>query len=153
PAGQERDGAQQCDECNGLPHGRLLSLAQRIGTPEPDGWPPVQGVRDGATLEQSAACANRSVAIRLSIIHQSFAVPIRVPRSLRSAGRLVYPDVPRAIPQPPPSMDTPTPDQQLALYRLMVRIRRCEEALAKAHQRGLIPGACHTYVGQEAVAV
>jgi 2-oxoisovalerate dehydrogenase E1 component len=50
-------------------------------------------------------------------------------------------------------MSSPTPEQQLALYRQMVRIRRCEEALAKAHQRGLIHGACHTYVGQEAVAV
>ena len=46
----------------------------------------------------------------------------------------------------------PTPEEQLALYRQMVRIRRCEEALAKSHQRGLIHGACHTYVGQEAIA-
>src|SRR5258708_6051822 len=50
------------------------------------------------------------------------------------------------------TMPVPTAEQQLALYRQMVRIRRCEEALAKAHQRGLIHGACHTYVGQEAVA-
>src|ERR687883_2035011 len=50
-------------------------------------------------------------------------------------------------------MPPPTPDQQTAFYRQMVRIRRCEEALAKAHQRGLVHGACHTYVGQEAVAV
>jgi 2-oxoisovalerate dehydrogenase E1 component len=50
-------------------------------------------------------------------------------------------------------MHAPIPEQQLALYRQMVRIRRCEEALVKAHQRGLIHGACHTYVGQEAVAV
>src|SRR5262245_49495446 len=34
----------------------------------------------------------------------------------------------------------------------MVLIRRCEEQLARAHQRGLVHGACHTYVGQEAVA-
>jgi len=40
----------------------------------------------------------------------------------------------------------------LALYRTMQTIRRCEEHLARAHQRGLIPGACHTYVGQEAIA-
>jgi 2-oxoisovalerate dehydrogenase E1 component len=40
----------------------------------------------------------------------------------------------------------------LALYRQMLVIRRCEEQLAKAHQAGLIHGACHTYVGQEAVA-
>ncbi|HZJ15350.1 MAG TPA: dehydrogenase E1 component subunit alpha/beta [Chthoniobacteraceae bacterium] len=35
----------------------------------------------------------------------------------------------------------------------MQLIRTCEERLAKSHQRGLIHGACHTYVGQEAVAV
>jgi 2-oxoisovalerate dehydrogenase E1 component len=34
----------------------------------------------------------------------------------------------------------------------MLVIRRCEEQLAKSHQAGLIPGPCHTYVGQEAVA-
>ena len=34
----------------------------------------------------------------------------------------------------------------------MLLIRLCEERLAKSHQRGLIPGACHTYVGQEAIA-
>ena len=41
----------------------------------------------------------------------------------------------------------------LQLYRGMLLIRRCEEQLAKSHQAGLIPGPCHTYVGQEAVAV
>jgi 2-oxoisovalerate dehydrogenase E1 component len=40
----------------------------------------------------------------------------------------------------------------LALYRKMLVIRLVEERLAKSHQRGLIHGACHTYVGQEAVA-
>jgi 2-oxoisovalerate dehydrogenase E1 component len=34
----------------------------------------------------------------------------------------------------------------------MLLIRRCEEQLARAHQRGLIHGACHTYVGEEAIA-
>jgi 2-oxoisovalerate dehydrogenase E1 component len=34
----------------------------------------------------------------------------------------------------------------------MVLIRQTEEQLARAHQRGLIHGACHTYVGQEAIA-
>jgi 2-oxoisovalerate dehydrogenase E1 component len=38
-------------------------------------------------------------------------------------------------------------------YRQMLLIRLCEERLAKSHQRGLIHGACHTYIGQEAVAV
>src|SRR4051812_23297893 len=40
----------------------------------------------------------------------------------------------------------------LALYGQMLLIRRCEEQLARAYQRGLVHGACHTYVGQEAVA-
>ncbi len=40
----------------------------------------------------------------------------------------------------------------LDLYRGMLVIRRTEEQLAKSHQAGLIPGPCHTYVGQEAVA-
>src|SRR4051812_45766306 len=44
-------------------------------------------------------------------------------------------------------------EELLALYRRMVLIRRCEEQLARSHQRGLVHGACHTYVGQEAIAV
>ena len=40
----------------------------------------------------------------------------------------------------------------LSLYRTMVRIRRCEEQLARSYQAGTITGACHTYVGEEAVA-
>ncbi len=40
----------------------------------------------------------------------------------------------------------------LDVYRTMVRIRQTEEELARCHQRGLIHGACHTYVGQEAIA-
>ena len=43
-------------------------------------------------------------------------------------------------------------DQLLSLYRTMAVIRRTEEQLARAHQAGLIHGACHTYVGEEAVA-
>ncbi len=39
------------------------------------------------------------------------------------------------------------------LYRPMQVIRQTEEQLARAHQRGLVHGACHTYVGQEAIAV
>jgi len=34
----------------------------------------------------------------------------------------------------------------------MLVIRRTEEQLAKAYQAGLIHGACHTYIGEEAVA-
>jgi 2-oxoisovalerate dehydrogenase E1 component len=41
----------------------------------------------------------------------------------------------------------------LTLYRQMRAIRECEERLVRAYQRGLIPGPCHTYIGQEAVAV
>ncbi len=40
----------------------------------------------------------------------------------------------------------------LGLYRNMQTIRQSEEQLARAHQRGLIHGACHTYVGEEAIA-
>ena len=46
----------------------------------------------------------------------------------------------------------PTREQVLDLYRQMAEIRRTEEQLAKAYLSGSIPGACHTYVGQEAVA-
>src|SRR5260370_13766948 len=41
----------------------------------------------------------------------------------------------------------------LSLYKQMFVIRRTEEQLVRAHQSGLIPGACHTYIGEEAVAV
>ena len=40
----------------------------------------------------------------------------------------------------------------LALFRTMQIIRQTEEELARCHQRGLIFGACHTYVGQEAIS-
>jgi len=40
----------------------------------------------------------------------------------------------------------------LALYRQMLIIRRCEEQLVKAFAAGEILGACHTYIGEEAVA-
>ncbi|HXJ75089.1 MAG TPA: thiamine pyrophosphate-dependent enzyme, partial [Candidatus Dormibacteraeota bacterium] len=46
----------------------------------------------------------------------------------------------------------PTRHELLGLYRQMQRIRVCEEQLARCHQRGLVHGACHTYVGQEAIA-
>ena len=42
--------------------------------------------------------------------------------------------------------------QRMALYRQMLLIRRCEEQLTRAYQAGLIHGACHTYIGEEAVA-
>lgn len=40
----------------------------------------------------------------------------------------------------------------LRLYRTMQVIRQTEEQLARCHQRGLVHGACHTYVGEEAIA-
>ena len=40
----------------------------------------------------------------------------------------------------------------LQLYRTMRLIRQCELRLARSHQRGLVHGACHTYVGEEAIA-
>ena len=39
----------------------------------------------------------------------------------------------------------------IELYRSMLLIRACEETLAAAHREGLVLGACHTCVGQEAV--
>jgi 2-oxoisovalerate dehydrogenase E1 component len=41
---------------------------------------------------------------------------------------------------------------QTFLYRTMQLIRTTEEQLARLHARGLVHGACHTYVGQEAIA-
>ena len=44
-------------------------------------------------------------------------------------------------------------DILLDRFRAMLVIRLTEEELARSHTRGLVHGACHTYVGQEAVAV
>jgi 2-oxoisovalerate dehydrogenase E1 component len=41
----------------------------------------------------------------------------------------------------------------LSLYRELLKIRRSEEQLARLHAAGLVHGACHTYVGEEAIAV
>ncbi|MDD5699221.1 MAG: dehydrogenase E1 component subunit alpha/beta [Victivallaceae bacterium] len=40
----------------------------------------------------------------------------------------------------------------LDLYRMLLTIRLTEEQLLRAHQQGLIPGPCHSYIGEEAVA-
>ncbi len=45
-----------------------------------------------------------------------------------------------------------TKQNSISLYRTMQLIHQTEEQLARYHQRGLVHGACHTYVGQEAVA-
>ena len=42
--------------------------------------------------------------------------------------------------------------QSRYLYRTMQLIRAAEEQLARCYSRGLIHGACHTYVGEEAIA-
>ena len=43
-------------------------------------------------------------------------------------------------------------EQLINLYRQMLEIRRAEEQLARSYQAGLIMGACHTYIGEEAIA-
>jgi 2-oxoisovalerate dehydrogenase E1 component len=45
-----------------------------------------------------------------------------------------------------------TKETTLSLWRQMLLIRRCEEQLAKSYAAGMIPGACHTYIGEEAIA-
>jgi 2-oxoisovalerate dehydrogenase E1 component len=51
-----------------------------------------------------------------------------------------------------PARATPSRPMLLGFYRMMQTIRRCEEHLARAHQKGQVHGACHTYVGEEAIA-
>lgn len=43
--------------------------------------------------------------------------------------------------------------EKINLYTLMVRIRRFEERAIRSYQQGKIGGFCHTYIGQEALAV
>jgi 2-oxoisovalerate dehydrogenase E1 component len=52
------------------------------------------------------------------------------------------------------NQDSETLEKQeyLDLYRGLLLIRRTEEQLAKSYAAGMIHGACHTYVGEEAVA-
>jgi 2-oxoisovalerate dehydrogenase E1 component len=49
-------------------------------------------------------------------------------------------------------MGLPDKDVLLSLYRTMLVIRRSEEQLVKLYAAGAIRGACHTYVGEEAIA-
>lgn len=44
-------------------------------------------------------------------------------------------------------------DQKKDMLRQMLRIRRFEERSVRAYQQGKIGGFCHTYIGQEAIAV
>lgn len=52
-------------------------------------------------------------------------------------------------------LDAPTIDagRRLELYRQMLTIRAFERKVLECHQKGLIQGAAHTYIGMEAVAV
>ncbi|MDP2990162.1 MAG: thiamine pyrophosphate-dependent dehydrogenase E1 component subunit alpha, partial [Kiritimatiellota bacterium] len=47
---------------------------------------------------------------------------------------------------------TPSKKKLLQIYRTMLLIRSTEEQLIRSHQRGLVHGACHTYIGEEAIA-
>jgi 2-oxoisovalerate dehydrogenase E1 component len=44
-------------------------------------------------------------------------------------------------------------ERLLSLYAELLKIRRTEEQLARLHAAGQVHGACHTYVGEEAIAV
>src|SRR5262249_28859269 len=46
-----------------------------------------------------------------------------------------------------------TDSTPLDLFRRLLLLRRTEEQLVRSHQRGLVHGACHTCIGQEAVPV
>lgn len=48
---------------------------------------------------------------------------------------------------------SPSPNEQLEMFRKMARIRRFEEKLATLFKRGRLPGFVHLYIGEEAVAV
>ncbi len=50
-------------------------------------------------------------------------------------------------------MDTPPNDVMREMMRMMVRIRRFEEAVAQLFKRGKLPGFVHLYIGEEASAV
>ena len=60
-----------------------------------------------------------------------------------------------------PDKDAPLPetlsaagkDETLHAFREMLRIRRFEEAAARAYTRGKISGFLHLYIGQEAIAI
>jgi len=47
---------------------------------------------------------------------------------------------------------TPSKAQMLALYRVMLTIRRTEEQFVKLYASGKLMGGVHTYIGEEAVA-
>ena len=46
-----------------------------------------------------------------------------------------------------------TPDQEIAVYRDMLLIRRFEEKSGQLYGMGFIGGFCHLYIGRDAVVV
>jgi 2-oxoisovalerate dehydrogenase E1 component len=46
-----------------------------------------------------------------------------------------------------------TDEAALALFRELLIVRKTEEQLTRSYAAGLVHGACHTYIGEEAVAV
>jgi pyruvate dehydrogenase E1 component alpha subunit len=50
-------------------------------------------------------------------------------------------------------METPPDDVMREMLRMMLRIRRFEEAVAQLFRRGKLPGFVHLYIGEEASAV
>ena len=46
-----------------------------------------------------------------------------------------------------------TSEQKIDLYTTMIRIRRFEERSVQSYQQGHIGGFCHTYIGEESVAM
>ena len=46
-----------------------------------------------------------------------------------------------------------TPENLLSLYEMLYRIRLFEDVVTKMYSEGEIPGFCHTYQGEEPVAV
>lgn len=49
--------------------------------------------------------------------------------------------------------DNLSDEEKIHLYTEMVRIRRFEERCVRSYQQGHIGGFCHTYIGEEAIAV
>jgi len=104
------------------------------------------GTVPGALLTEAEAVA-RGLPIILADAHAPKASP-------RASTPKLVPAVAEAGPVNA-SVMTRMPSasrDDVSLYREMVRIRKVEEALARSHQQGLVHGACHTYVGEEAIA-
>ena len=100
----------------------------------------------GALLTEAEALA-RGLPIIVTEAHAPKASP-------RASAPKLVPVVAEAGPVTATAL-TRTPSAKrddVSLYREMVRIRKVEEALARSHQQGLVHGACHTYVGEEAIA-